>query len=205
MIICGIDECGRGALAGPLVAAGVILDKKDGSFIDKLKDSKQLSGNERLAIYEDLIKTESIVSIAMISVRQINNQGVGWANIEAIKRLIRTIEADIYIVDGNLKIKVKGKKNLISSLVKADTKIHEVMAASIVAKVTRDKLMQELHISFPYYGWYSNVGYGTRYHISAIYKNGETRHHRNVFVRTALSNKGWGLGREGLSSLGNVF
>ena len=118
----------------------------------------------------------------MISARQINNRGMGWANKEIFKRLIRKVEADKYIIDGNLKIKKA------VSIVKADTKIPEVMAASIVAKVTRDKLMRELHKKHPKYGWKTNVGYGTRYHIGAIREFGVVHYHRSVFVRSAIKN-----------------
>lgn len=116
----------------------------------------------------------------MISARQINNRGMGWANREIFKRLIKRISADKYIIDGNLKIR-KAK-----SVIKADRKIKCVMAASAVAKVERDKLMSQLHKDFPKYGWKSNKGYGTKHHIQAIRKYGATKCHRSMFVATAL-------------------
>ncbi len=178
MRICGLDECGRGPLAGPLIAAGVILAKP----LKGLRDSKQLSAKKRQYLYRRIIKNAQAVETESISVRQINNRGIGWANKEVFKRLIRKIEAQKYIVDGNLKIPKA------VSIIKADTKIPEVMAASIVAKVTRDKLMRQLSKKYPQFGWQSNKGYGTRYHLAALHKIGPTKHHRSVFVTTALRN-----------------
>ena len=180
MIICGLDECGRGPLAGPIMAAAVVLSQP----LKNLKDSKQLSAKKRQYLYRRIIKTATAVKIESISVQQINNRGIGWANKEIFKRLIRKIEADKYIVDGNLKIPKA------VSIIKADTKIPEVMAASIVAKVTRDKLMRELAKDYPRFGWHSNMGYGTKYHLSALQEIGPTKHHRSAFVTTALRNRG---------------
>jgi len=175
MIICGLDECGRGPLAGPIVAAAVILQKP----IKSLNDSKQLTPLKRQKLYHKIIKN-SVFAIEIISVRLINTRGIGWANKEIFRRLIRKIPADKYIVDGNLKIKKA------VSLIKADTKVREVMAASIVAKVTRDRLMRELHKEFKIYGWHSNKGYGTKYHVAALREHGPTKHHRKLFIKTAL-------------------
>lgn len=175
MIICGLDECGRGPLAGPMVAAAVILHKS----VSGLKDSKKLKNAQRQKIYEKIIKSASF-SVEMISVRTINIRGIGWANKEVFNRLIRNLQADKYIVDGNLQI-AKAE-----SMIRADDKIPEVMAASIIAKVTRDNLMRELHKDHPHYGWDSNVGYGTKQHIQALHQHGPCKHHRKLFVRTAL-------------------
>ena len=124
-----------------------------------------------------------MVEVEIISARQINNRGMGWANKQVFKNLIKRTLADKYIVDGNLKIRKA------VSMVKADTKVPEVMAASIVAKVTRDKLMKELHKKHPNYGWRTNMGYGTSYHIRAIKEFGLVHYHRRVFVTTALKGK----------------
>ncbi len=177
MIICGLDECGRGPLAGPIVAAAVILHKP----IRGLNDSKQLKMEQRQRLFGKIIKN-SHYCVEMISVRQINSRGIGWANKVLFKRLSQKLKADKYIADGNLRL---GKK--IQSVVKADTKIQEVMAASIVAKVTRDKLMRALHEEFPNYGWQSNMGYGTKFHIASLKKHGPSIHHRKLFIRNALS------------------
>ncbi len=179
MLICGLDECGRGPLAGPIVAAGVILLKP----IKGLNDSKKLTAEKRQKLFKKITQS-STYSVEIISVHQINTKGIGWANKQLFKRLAKKIVADKYIADGNLKL---GKK--IKSIIKADSKFQEVMAASIVAKVTRDKLMRELHEDFPNYGWQSNMGYGTKFHIAALREHGPTKHHRKLFIKTALQVK----------------
>src|SRR3989344_5568632 len=132
-MICGMDEVGRGALAGPLVAAAVTFNLKFEIFNLKLNDSKKLTSKQRNEIYKQIIKSGAIVAIEMISVRTINIKGIGWANKEIFRRLKKRIAADEYIADGNLRI------TGIKSVVKADGKIPEVMAASIIAKVFRDE------------------------------------------------------------------
>lgn len=190
MVVCGLDECGRGSLAGPLVAAAVVLDKK----IDGLNDSKKLSASFRKTMYGRLVNTGSIILVAGISVPEINAKGVGWANKEIFRTLIEEIEADLFVVDGRLRIYQTSKDEKVRSVVKADTVIPEVMAASVVAKVTRDDMMNKLAKKYPAYGWDTNVGYGTKYHIQAIAKYGWVKHHRTVFVRTALGGYFSGLG-----------
>lgn len=184
MIVCGLDEVGRGSLAGPLVAAGVILNFK--LPILNLNDSKKLNTKQKIKLYKQIVKKATKVEVEHISARQINNRGIGWANKEIFRKLILKIEADKYIVDGNLRIKVRGKSKKIRSLIKADSKVFEVMAASIVAKVVRDQYMRKLHDQHPRYGWKTNVGYGTKYHIRAIKEFGYVHYHRSVFVETAI-------------------
>ncbi len=180
MIVCGLDEVGRGALAGPLVGAAVILNSKSEFLIPKLRDSKKLSERQRNKLYKEIMDKAEMVKVEMISVRMINKKGIGWANKEVFRCLIKQIVADEYIVDGNLKIKGA------VSVVKADDKYPEVMAASIVAKVVRDEHMRKLHDKHPMYGWITNVGYGTEVHIDAIRQYGVIRYHRSLFVSTAL-------------------
>ena len=186
MKIFGLDEVGRGALAGPLVASAVALSQK--SHISNLKDSKKLNIKQRERLYELIINSGAEIKTEIISVRQINNRGIGWANKEIFIRLIKNTEADKYIVDGNIKLKVQGKTDRVKSVINADATRKCVMAASIIAKVTRDHLMTELHNEFMIYGWKENAGYGTKKHIEAIRKVGTVKHHRDVYVTTVLKN-----------------
>lgn len=185
MRICGLDEAGRGCLAGPLVAAAVI------PMINvRAKDSKKLNAKLRNKIYRRLIKSGAEIVVESVSAAQINNRGMGWANKEVFRRLIRKIEADKYIVDGNLKLgRILGKTGRVVSVVDADVTIAEVKMASVIAKVTRDKIMRELDREHPKYGWKANKGYGTARHIAAIKKHGAVKYHRSVFVTTALRSK----------------
>jgi ribonuclease HII len=184
--ICGLDEAGRGPLAGPLVAAAAILNVKFRMYNLQLKDSKKLNRRQREFFYDKLMDSGSEIRTEIISTRLINNRGIGWANKEIFKKLIKQTEADKYIVDGLLKVRVRGLSKKIKSVVRADGTRKCVMAASIIAKVTRDRLMTELHRKFPNYNWKKNAGYGTKEHIEALKRFGETRYHRSVFVRTAL-------------------
>mgnify|MGYP001579904628 CR=1 FL=1 len=184
MRVCGMDEVGRGALAGSLMAAALVFNvpyfAKATQGKQKLKDSKKLSRKQRDKIYKELLEAEVEFVVEEISVEEINQFGIGWANVEIFRRLKNKISADKYIADGLLKI------DGVFSEVRADNKYPEVMAASIIAKVTRDNHMIKLHDEHVMYGWDTNVGYGTRKHIEAIRKHGVTKHHRKMFVETAL-------------------
>jgi ribonuclease HII len=178
MIVCGMDEVGRGCIAGPLVAAATVLNTQ--CSVLNLKDSKKLTSKQRERIYQQLLKSQIIFAVEFISVEEINQFGIGWANKEVFKRLSAKIAADVYIADGNLKIEG------VTSVVKADSKIPEVMAASIIAKVTRDKYMSNLHNRWVKYCWHRNKGYGTALHLSALRRCGPCKHHRKLFVRKVL-------------------
>lgn len=192
--VCGLDESGRGAWAGPLVAVAVILlcssREIERLAKTKIKDGKLLSPAKRLQLHRALQKVKAEITVEIISTRSINNHGIGWANREIMRRLIKKIEAVKYIVDGNLKITVRGKTDRIQSTVDADSTIPSVILAGIVAKVERDKLMRKLHRRFNAYNWYQNAGYGTKEHRDAILKNNLTYYHRNVFVATGLRKVG---------------
>jgi ribonuclease HII len=186
MKICGLDECGRGAFAGPLVAAAVIIKSDLGSFPSllpvPLRDSKQLTKSQRNKIVSLLPKLPIIYRVEEVSTSEINEKGIGWANKTIFERLVDKVKAKIYIVDGNLKF-----SNLnIKSLIKGDDKCLQVMLASIIAKVYRDNLLASLHSDYPVYGWNTNSGYGSAFHIQSLREYGLSPHHRTQFVRTAL-------------------
>lgn len=183
MIISGLDECGRGSLAGPLVGAIATINIEIDEFLNLLKtplrDSKKLTEIQRNKIYS--IKDELPITYAIesISVRQINNHGIAWANEEVFKRLFNRVDSDQYLVDGNLKF--RNKKAV--SVIKGDNLHPQIMLASVIAKVYRDQLMTELHQKYPAYHWDKNSGYGCKEHQEALIKNGASPQHRTLFIR----------------------
>lgn len=188
---CGLDEAGRGALAGPLVSAGVVLTHETENIIRnstlKIKDGKLLLPHERVRVYEFIKQLPLIIKTVVISARQINNRGIAYANRESFRILIRSLQAEQYIVDGNMRIgRIRNKSKKIISIVDADATILAAVLAGIVAKVERDALMNRLHSSYPEYVWNKNAGYGTKEHLSALRTLGHTRYHRNIFITTAL-------------------
>ncbi|MBX3082549.1 MAG: ribonuclease HII [Anaerolineae bacterium] len=194
-LLCGLDEAGRGPLAGPLVAAMVCFPPgfNFNAFFRhaELRDSKKLSRDQREELLRYIYEYALTVETEIISVEDINAYNIGWANRTVFERLIMRVEAMQYIVDGNLKLQNLGARaKLVKSVVEADAHVQSVAAASIVAKVTRDRLMQQLHEEFPVYGWDHNAGYGTKAHLAALQAHGITPHHRLKFVQTALSRFG---------------
>ena len=189
MLICGIDEAGRGPLAGPVVAAAVIISKEN--MIQGIKDSKKLTENLRELFYE-LITQNAIEYV----IRTIDNCIIDQINIlrstmlameESIKGLKK--KPDKYIIDGNyFRLRGDFQKHInYETLIKGDEKYYEISCASILAKVTRDRLMEEYHIKYPQYGFDTNKGYGTKYHIDSIRKYGLCPIHRKTFVKNILT------------------
>ena len=177
-IIAGVDEVGRGSLVGPVYAAAVILNKKINTKL--LKDSKLLSkqNREKLNIY---IKKNSSWSIGRASVKEIEKFNILNASLLAMKRAIKKLrrKPNLVIIDGNKTPEIKNYN--LKSIVKADQKIPSVSAASIIAKVSRDKFITKLSKNFKNYGWETNCGYGTKKHFLALKKFGTTHHHRKTF------------------------
>ncbi len=194
MYLCGLDEAGRGALAGPLVAAAVTIKNPYPDWLVnskyKIIDGKLLKPNQWFVIYKWLRRHKIIINIEIISTRSINNHGIGWANREIFRRLIKKVEAHEYIVDGKLRIgRIQGKSAKVHSVIDADATILPVILAGIVAKIERDRIMSELHKFYPQFNWIQNAGYGTEEHIKALQLNKLTRYHRTIFVTTAMKNK----------------
>jgi len=178
-IIAGVDEVGRGSLVGPVYAAAVILNKKINTKL--LKDSKLLSkqNREKLNIY---IKKNSSWSIGKASVKEIEKFNILNASLLAMKRAIKKLDKkpNLVIIDGNKTPEIKNYN--LKSVIKGDQKIPSVSAASIIAKVSRDKFIKKLSKKFKNYGWENNCGYGTKKHLSALKKFGATHHHRKTFA-----------------------
>ena len=177
--IVGLDEVGRGPLAGPVMAAAVVLDPDN--IPDGLNDSKQLSAKRRDAIY-DILLEEADVSIANASVREIEEHNILRASHIAMVRAINGLgtPADYALIDGNMV--PRGLNTPAGTLVKGDTRSLSIAAASIVAKVWRDRLMVTLSQQYPHYGWDTNAGYGTKVHKEGLKSHGVTPHHRRSFA-----------------------
>ncbi len=177
-LIAGVDEVGRGSLIGPVYAAAVILNKT----MDKklLKDSKSLNKSNR-EILSRYIKKNSIWAVGSASVAEIEKKNILQASLLAMKRAIKKLKKKPHLIfiDGNKLPKIKNYR--LKAVIKGDQKIPSVSAASIIAKVSRDKMVTNLSRKFTGYNWDQNFGYGTKQHLKAIKKLGITKHHRVTF------------------------
>ena len=177
-LIAGVDEVGRGSLVGPVYAAAVILNKKINK--KKLKDSKKLTKEKRENLYK-YIKKNSLWSIGSASTKEIEKLNILNASLLAMTRAIKKLKQKprLVLIDGN-KIPKINNYNL-RNIIKGDEKIPEISAASIIAKVSRDRLVSKMSKNFIEYSWDKNCGYGTKDHLKAIKKFGVTKHHRKKF------------------------
>ena len=177
-IVAGVDEVGRGPWAGPVVAAAVILNKDD--FPDGLDDSKKLTKRMREQLYEK-IRDGATVGIGQASVKEIDALNILQASLLAMRRAIIELGnvPEAILVDGN---KSPDCGQPVKCIVKGDSRSFSIAAASIIAKVTRDRIMQDLALTFPAYGWERNAGYGTAEHRDALFLVGISPHHRKSFA-----------------------
>ena len=183
--ICGVDEAGRGPLAGPVCAAAVILHK--GEIIEGVNDSKKLTEKKREALY-DVIKEKAVAySIAFASVEEIEEMNILNATMVAMKRAVEGLKvpADYAMIDGN---KIPDLNIPAECVVKGDANSMSIAAASILAKVTRDRLCAEYETEYPQYGFAKHKGYGTKLHREMILKYGPCKIHRMSFLKKLLNN-----------------
>ena len=177
-LVAGIDEAGRGPLAGPVVAAAVVLDREN--LPARLADSKTLSENARDEIAIE-IHARAQVGIGAASVEEIDKINILQATMLAMTRAADalSIQADHFLIDGN---RAPMLASPATPVVKGDAKSISIAAASIIAKTTRDKIMRELSEIHPEFYWAKNKGYGSKIHIEAIQRHGPTQHHRRSFA-----------------------
>lgn len=176
--VAGVDEAGRGPWAGPVVAAAVVLDRT--RSIDGLNDSKLLSPARRNRLYEEIYH-DSAVGVGLATVAEIDALNIRQATHLAMRRAITALPLvpAVLLIDGN---DAPAIDLPIVTLIKGDQLSCSIAAASIIAKVTRDRLMAQLHLEFPHYGWDRNQGYGTAMHRAALAIHGPCPHHRTSFA-----------------------
>jgi len=178
-LIAGVDEVGRGPLAGPVVAGAVILPED--FDCTGINDSKKLNAEQRTKAYERIMADATAVGFGIIGPSVIDEINILRATHIAMKSALNNlgVVCDFVFVDG---LPVQGLCANCTALVKGDSRCVSIAAASIVAKVTRDRMMQELDLEYPQYGFAAHMGYGTREHIEAIQKHGPCPHHRMSFA-----------------------
>jgi len=190
-IVAGVDEAGRGPLCGPVVAGAVVFLKYDFGDMPIITDSKQMSEKQRDIAFDWITKNPDIVwSVAQCSATEIDELNILRASLTAMKRAINglKIRPEYCLVDGN-----KMPDNIFGEpVVKGDAKSLSIAAASILAKVTRDRIMHDLAKIFPEYGWDKNAGYPTQQHLQAIEKYGINEHYRKTYkpVKERLEKNG---------------
>ncbi|MBR2037276.1 MAG: ribonuclease HII [Lachnospiraceae bacterium] len=177
--ICGIDEVGRGPLAGPVVASAVILPKD--CDILYINDSKKLSEKKREVLYDEIMEKAVTVGIGIVGSERIDEINILQATYEAMREAIckLSVQPDLLLNDA---VKIPGVDLPQVSIIKGDAKSASIGAASIIAKVTRDRMMVEYDHIFPEYGFAANKGYGTAIHIAALKELGPTPIHRRSFI-----------------------
>lgn len=196
-IVIGIDEVGRGPLAGPLTVCAVCLRPVSGktiAFIRQcgIRDSKQLTGLKRRQLFPVIEKLSFSYSIYHSDVEYINRYGIVKAFHQGVRNCVKDIRGKLssvqkitVLIDG-FNVPLSGPNIKQQAIIKGDGNIISIAAASILAKVSRDRLMKKLSLEYPPYKWDSNKGYGTRDHIHAIRRYGKTSLHRSLFIRNIL-------------------
>ncbi len=185
--VCGVDEAGRGPFAGPVCAAAVILPKN--TIIEGVNDSKKLTEKKREALFDVIKETALSYSIAWASVEEIESMNILNAAMLAMKRAVEglDVKADFAYIDGN---KTPPIDIPCEAVVKGDANSMSIAAASILAKVSRDRLMLEYAKQYPEYGFEKHKGYGTKVHTEAILKYGECPIHRPSFLKKLYAKQG---------------
>lgn len=183
--ICGIDEAGRGPLAGPVVVASVIMPKD--SMIEGVNDSKKVSEKKRELLYDKIIEESIAYGVGIVGQEEIDRINILNATKQALTISLKELQTkpDLILVDAlnnidTLQIPYK-------SIVKGDAKVYSISAASIIAKVTRDRIMRQWDEIYPQYGFITHKGYGTKSHIQAIKENGICPLHRKSFVKKIIT------------------
>lgn len=182
--ICGIDEAGRGPLAGPVVVASVIMPKN--SMIEGVNDSKKVSEKKREALYDQILEEALAYGIGIVGQEEIDKINILNATKQALTMSLKElkIKPDLILVDALNNIDTM--QIPYKSIIKGDAKVYSIASASIIAKVTRDRIMRQWDEIYPQYGFIAHKGYGTKKHIEAIKENGICPIHRKSFVKNFI-------------------
>lgn len=182
--LAGVDEAGRGACAGPLVVASVILRDPHASELAKVRDSKEISEKNREELFDVVTDAALSVSVVIISNEEIDARGVHAANLDGMRRAVQGLEiTPAYVLTDGYAIEGLALPNL--AVWKGDQVVTCISAASIIAKVTRDRIMRDMDLTYPEYGFASHKGYITKTHTEALQKHGVTPIHRKSFSNVA--------------------
>ena len=185
-LICGVDEAGRGPLCGPVVAGAVILKKDE--FIEGINDSKKLSEKKREKLFDEIKEKAIAVGVGIVYQEEIDEINILNATKKAMKMAVENLEVkpDFVLIDGNQNVKLEMESEPV---VKGDALSISIAAASIIAKVTRDRMLIEDDKKYPEYGFAKHKGYGTKVHIEAIKKYGLCPLHRKTFCKKFVEEK----------------
>ena len=203
MAILGIDEVGRGPLAGPLVVGAVVLPDEKPEWVDELKDSKKLTAKKREKLNEMILAEAMAVGLGWVFADELDNVGISEALRLATRRAVKSVQGlhaafSQIVIDGKVNfLSLTPLEKYVTTVVKADNLVKEVSAASIVAKVARDHYMYDLDVEYPGYDFGKNVGYGTAKHMQAIREIGVCPEHRKSF-EPIKSMVGWDMNGDGV-------
>jgi len=182
--IAGVDEAGRGACAGPLVIASVVLNDPFAPELAVVRDSKEIAENKRDAVFDLIHQVAASVSIVIVPASEVDSRGVHAANLDGMRRAVQGLSVEpAYVLTDGYAIEGLGVPNL--AVWKGDQVVVSISAASVIAKVTRDRIMREMDLEFPLYGFAGHKGYITAAHTKALNEHGPCEQHRRSFANVA--------------------
>ena len=182
--IAGVDEAGRGACAGPLVIASVVLNDPFAAELAVVRDSKEISESKRDAVFDLIHSVAASVSVVIVPATEVDSRGVHAANLDGMRRAVQGLSIEpAYVLTDGYAIEGLGVPNL--AVWKGDQVVVSISAASVIAKVTRDRIMRELDAEFPQYGFAGHKGYITAAHTKALNEHGPCAEHRTSFANVA--------------------
>ena len=182
--IAGVDEAGRGACAGPLVIASVVLNDPFAPELAVVRDSKEITENKRDAVFDLIHQVAASVSVVIVPASEVDSRGVHAANLDGMRRAVQGLSVEpAYVLTDGYAIEGLGVPNL--AVWKGDQVVVSISAASVIAKVTRDRIMREMDLEFPQYGFAGHKGYITAAHTKALNEHGPCVQHRQSFANVA--------------------